>query len=108
MNPSTGRNDRSSATTSALSSDNVPSPQAWSSWGRAAANATWAARPMLVSSAEDTTHGSPQASAMASARRTPPTGVHLITARSAAPARATWSGSSACRMDSSAAIRTST
>ena len=92
-------------TTSAVSSAPVPSPQANCNSGSAPASAISAARPTLVCSAEDTTQGSPQASATASARRTPPSGAHLSTATSAAPATATRSGSSARRMDSSAAIR---
>ncbi len=71
----------------------MPRPQAKSSSGSAPANASGAASPTLVSSAEETTHGSPAASATCSERRTPPNGVHLITAISAAPATATSTGS---------------
>ena len=56
----------------------------------------------------DTTTGSPQASAIRSAARTPPSGWTLSTTMSAAPAARTASGSSARRIDSSAASGTST
>ena len=75
--------------------------------GRAAASATPAEMPTLVSSADDTTAGSPQASTTASAARTPPSGATLTTMTSAASRSRTRSGSSALRMDSSAAIGTS-
>src|SRR4030081_2500762 len=97
------RSEPAPATTSPSSRDRVPRPQAKSSSGSAPARASWAARPTLVSRAEETTHGSPAAPATRNERRTPPSGVHLITATSAAPATATRSGSSARRIDSSAA-----
>ncbi len=86
----------------------MPRPQAKGSSGSAPARASCAARPTLLSTAEDTTQGRPQDSATRSARRTPPSGVALMIATSAAPATAMRSGSSAWRMLSSAAIRTST
>ena len=63
--------------------------------------------PTLVSSADDTTAGNPQASTTASADRTPPSGATLTTTMSAASRSRTRSGSSALRMDSSAAMGTS-
>ena len=50
----------------------MPRPQAKSSSGSAPARASCAASPTLVSSAEETTQGSPAASATCSERRTPP------------------------------------
>ena len=98
------------ATRSPASSARVPTPQASSSRGSAPASASSAASPTLVSSADDTTTGNcasaSTCSATASERRTPPSGVHFTTATSAAPARATASGSSARRIDSSAATGT--
>ena len=63
--------------------------------------------PMLVSSALETTVGSPHSCAMSSAVRTPPSGATLTTMTSAASSRTTRIGSSARRIDSSAATRTS-
>ena len=90
--------------TSAARSAAVPSPQSKSRSGSAAARAAPCARPTLVSSADDTTAGRPASATMFSARRTPPRGCALTIRMSAAPARATASGSSALRTDSSAAI----
>jgi len=86
----------------------VASPQSYGSSGRAAARATPAASPTDDSTALDTTTGSPQASAICSAARTPPSGCALSTTMSAAPAARTAIGSSARRIDSSAASGTST
>ena len=58
--------------------------------------------------AELTTAGSPACATISRARRTPPSGATFTTIRSAAPARATASGSSALRTDSSAAIKVPT
>ena len=86
----------------------VARPQAYGRSGSAAARATPAASPTEVSTALDTTTGRPQASATCSAARTPPSGWTFSTTMSAAPAARTRSGSSARRMDSSAAIGMST
>ena len=56
-------------------------------------------RPMEVSSAEETTAGSPACATISRALRTPPRGWALMTIRSAAPARATANGSSSLRTD---------
>ena len=85
----------------------VSSPHAYGSSGSAAASATPARRPIEVSSALDTTTGSPIRSAISRQARTPPSGWTLSTAMSAAPARATRYGSSERRIDSSAATGTS-
>ena len=106
MAPSSGT--RESRVTSAASSDTVPSPQAYGSSGSAAASASPARIPTEVSSAELTTAGSPACATMSRARRTPPSGATFTTIRSAAPARATLSGSSSLRTLSSAAISTGT
>ena len=74
---------------SAVSSRTVLSPQAYGSSGRAAAKATPAAMPIEVSSALDTTTGSPICSATVRQARTPPSGCTLSTAMSAACRRAT-------------------
>ncbi len=64
--------------------------------------------PTDVSSAEDTTTGRPICSAIRRQARTPPSGWTLSTAMSAACSRATRRGSSARRIDSSAATGTAT
>src|SRR5699024_9326282 len=89
----------------------VPSPAAGTSSsppGSAAAVATPAATPTAESRALETVTGTPTSAATASRRRGPPSGATLTTARSAPPARTTRSGSSARRIDSSAATSTST
>ena len=58
---------------------------------------------MLLSSAPDTTQGRPQASAIRSARRTPPSAATVNTAISAEAASGRRSGSEASRMDWSTA-----
>ena len=63
--------------------------------------------PTEVSSALETTTARPASATIRIAERMPPSGWALITSRSAAPARATASGSLAFRTLSSAAIRTS-
>ena len=63
--------------TSSVNSATVARPQANGSSGRAAASATPAAMPTELSSAEETTHGRPCASATSSAARTPPERLHL-------------------------------
>ena len=68
--------------TSSVNSATVARPQANGSSGSAAASATPAAMPTEVSSAEETTHGRPCASATRSAARTPPSGCTLRTTTS--------------------------
>ena len=102
MKPSTGV--RPADATSAVSRLAVPRPQAYGNSGSAAASASPAASPTELSTADDTTTGRPTAVAIRSAAHTPPSGATLITAMSAAPASATRAGSSARRMDSSAAM----
>ena len=86
----------------------MPRPHANGSSGRAAASATPAAMPTEVSRAEETTAGRPHSPTTSRARRTPPSGATLTTMRSAASRWATSRGSSALRIDSSAATGTST
>ena len=85
----------------------VPSPQACSRVGSAAAAASPAAMPTAESSADEITTGMSICAAMPSSAETPPSGATLSTAMSAAPARTTASGSVALRMLSSAATGTS-
>jgi len=63
--------------------------------------------PTLVSRALETTVGNPHFCAMSRAARTPPKGATFTTMTSAACSRTTRIGSSAFRIDSSAATRTS-
>ena len=86
----------------------MPRPHANGSSGRAAASATPAAMPTEVSRAEETTAGRPHSPTTSRARRTPPRGATFTTMRSAASRWATSRGSSALRIDSSAATGTST
>ena len=104
--PSTGSSG--SVVTSSVSSETVPSPQAYGSDGSAAARATPAAMPTLVSRALLTTTGSPISSAIRRQARTPPSGCTLSTATSAASRSRTRYGSAARRIDSSAAMGTVT
>ena len=81
--------------TSAASSAAVPSPQSYVQLGQLArARCAPIASPTEVSSALETTTGRPAlARTIRSAAPMPPSGCALITSRSAAPARATASGS---------------
>ena len=102
MAPFTGTSG--SRVTSPASSEAVASPQSNCSSGIRAASSRPAASPTEDSSALDTITGSPACSMMFSAAVTPPSGAHLMTRRSAAPLRATSSGSVALRTLSSAAM----
>ena len=103
---STADGNRGSAVTSPANIAAVPSPAAYPGVIAAAARNAPIPSPTEVSSALETTHGNPASAMTARAALIPPSGWAFTTRTSAAPARATASGSLAFRTLSSAAIRT--